>query len=605
MSATSDPFSTTVPLAGAVGSASWLSKLRAVLAILITVVVLQYAWGRTLVISAQYSWREVERQYMVALVVGLVAVMGLTYHLSAKFHSRRAALGIWACVALLWAAEAVALIAAYNGDAIPTWLIFAGFFPASLWVLWAAWMFYFPIHWSVRLGVLAVLIAAIFPYLHFFEITGMSGDTRLNFALRGAVTRDALIKSSVGELSTSSAKLVGDPKNDFPAFQGPARDAVLLDVKLDRDWASHPPKQLWREDIGAGWSGFVAVGGYAFTQEQRGEDECVVCRDLKTGKEAWVHSDKAPYENKPRYEGMGGPGPRCTPTIDEGRVYTIGATGICNCLDATTGKRIWMHNIVTENSGNVAGHGVCGSPLIVGNYVVVAPTGKPAGSLAAYDRVTGKLAWCTGVNSASYATPMLASVAGVEQILNYDEHGLTGHDPTTGKVLWHFVWDSSQPICSQPIANAGAPDQILVTIGYGKGSALVKVSCAADGKWSVEPLWEIKRMKTKFTTAVAHNGYVYGLDDGIMQCMDIKTGKQMWKGGHYEHGQILLAGNTIIVQTEPGPVVLLDTNPKQLTELGSVPALSSKTWNCPALAGKYLLVRNDHEAVCYEVSLAK
>jgi outer membrane protein assembly factor BamB len=542
---------------------------------------------------------------MVALVVGLIAVMGLTWHLAARFRSRQTAWGIGACVALLWTAEAVALIAFYNGDAIPTWLIFAGFFPASLWVLWAAWMFFFPVRWSVRLGVLVLLIAAVFPYLHFFEITGMSGDTRLNFALRGAITRDALLKSSVGELSTSSVKLVSNSKTDFPAFQGPARDAVLPEVKLDRDWASHPPKQLWREEIGAGWSGFVVVGDYTFTQEQRGEEECVVCRDLKTGKEVWLHSDKAPYEGKPRYEGMGGPGPRCTPTVDDGRVYAVGATGILNCLDAVTGRPLWTHNIVTENGGSVAGHGVCGSPLIVGNFVVVAPTGKPAGSLAAYDRVTGKLAWCTGVNNASYATPMLASVAGVEQILNYDEHGLTGHDPTTGKVLWHFVWDSNQPICSQPIANAGAPDQILVTIGYGRGSALIKVSCAADGKWSVEPLWESKRMKTKFTTAVAHDGYVYGLDDGIMQCIEIKTGRQMWKGGHYEHGQILLAGNTIVVQTEPGPVVLLDTDPKHLTELGSIPALSSKTWNCPALAGKYLLVRNDHEAACFEVSLAK
>jgi outer membrane protein assembly factor BamB len=615
MSATSEPISaepvsiepnsSATPVAAAVHSKSWVSMLRIVPAIAITLGVLHYAWGVTLVIAGQYSWRMVQRQYVLELVGGLAAVIGLTWHLSAKFRSRRTAWGIVAGVGALWTAEAAALIVFNTGDGIPRWLAFVGLFPATLCVLWAAWMFFFPIRWSVRLGVLALLIGAIYPYLHFFEITGMTGDAKLNFALRGAVSRAALIKSSVGELSTSTAKLVANPKTDFPAFQGPGRDAVLLNVKLDRDWDKNPPKQVWREAIGAGWSGFVVVGGYAFTQEQRGEDECVVCRDVKTGKEIWVHSDKAPFENKPRYEGMGGPGPRCTPTVDDGRAYTVGATGIFNCLDAMTGHPIWTHNIVTENGGSVAVHGVCGSPLIVGNFVVVAPTGKPAGSLAAYDRVSGKQAWCTGVNNASYATPMLASVAGVEQILNWDEHGLTGHDPTTGKVLWHFVWGTAYPVCSQPIANAGAPDQILATVGYGRGSALIKVSCAADGKWSAEALWESKRMKTKFTTAVSHNGYAYGLDDGIMQCIEIKSGKQMWKGGHYEHGQILLACNTIIVQTEPGPVVLIDTNPKRLTELGSVPALSSKTWNCPALAGKYLLVRNDQEAVCYEVSLAK
>jgi outer membrane protein assembly factor BamB len=125
--------------------------------------------------------------------------------------------------------------------------------------------------------------------------------------------------------------------------------------------------------------------------------------------------------------------------------------------------------------------------------------------------------------------------------------------------------------------------------------------------WSVTPAWEqpSRHMKTKFTTAVLHGDYVYGLDDGIMQCIDVKTGQQKWKGGRYGHGQILLVDDLIIVQTEQGPVVLIEANPKKLTELGKVQALSSKTWNCPALAGKYLLVRNDTEAVCYEVELAK
>ena len=231
-----------------------------------------------------------------------------------------------------------------------------------------------------------------------------------------------------------------------------------------------------------------------------------------------------------------------------------------------------MRNVVTENGGHVAGHGVCGSPLIDGNFVVVAPTGKSDGSLVAYDRVTGKPAWHSGLADANYATPMLASVAGREQILNYDDNGLTAHDPQSGKVLWHFEWNVHEPICSQPIADAGAADQVLLTVGYGRGSALLKVAAAADGNWSATPVWESKTMKTKFTTAVAKDGYVYGLDDGIMQCIDLKTGRQKWKGGRYEHGQILLVGDLIIVQTEPGPVVLIEANPKHLTELGTVDA---------------------------------
>lgn len=579
-----------------------LRVIRLVAAAAVTFTVLPYAWARTLVVYTQMNGG-IDRLYLYQLVGGLAAIILLNFHLGSKLRSKRVANGILGGVFFFWTCICLALIVMNNGHAASSWLVFAGFFPATLWVVWVSWMFFMRIRWSVRIGVLALLIAGVLPFARFFEVVGLTGDTRVNFALKSSVKPDALIKSPVGELTSGGLKLVANPKTDFPAFQGPARTAVLPDLTLDPNWGEHPPRELWREPIGAGWGGFAVVGGYAFTQEQRGDDECVVCRRLSSGKEIWKHADKATYKGKPRYEGMGGPGPRCTPTVDDGRVYTVGTTGIFNCLDGGTGKVLWTHNIVTENGGSVAFHGVCGSPLIVGNSVIVAPTGKSSASLAAYDRVTGKPVWCTGINEAAYATPMLASVAGNEQILNYDDRGITAHDPASGQVLWHFDWNVKEPICSQPIANAGAPDQVLLTVGYGRGSALLKVSRGSDGKWSAQPVWETKTMKTKFTTAVAHGDYVYGLDDGIMQCIDLKTGRQKWKGGRYEHGQILLVGDLIVVQTEPGRVVLVEANPNRLTELGTVSALSSQTWNCPTLAGKYLLVRNDREAVCYEVAL--
>jgi outer membrane protein assembly factor BamB len=577
-----------------------LNLLRIVAAAAVTFTLLPYAWARTLIVYSQ--WHSVESWFVGEVIVGLVVISLLNFHAGLRLRSRQTANLVIGGVFFVWTCICLALIYFNNGIAAPSWLVFVGFFPATLWVVWASWMFFVPIGWGVRIGVLALMIAAIWPFLQFFEVVGLTGDTRVNFALKTAVKPDSQIQSSVGELKKAGFTLVANPKTDFPAFQGADRTAVLPDMKLDPQWSEHPPRQLWREPIGAGWGGFAVVGGYAFTQEQRGEEECVVCREVATGKELWKHADKAPYKDKPRYEGMGGPGPRCTPTVDDGRVYTVGCTGIFNCLDGGTGHVLWTRNIVNEFGGSVAYHGVCGSPLILGTYVIVAPTGKSDASLAAYDRLTGKPVWHTGLSDAAYATPMLAKVAGKEQILNYDDRGLTAHDPADGKVLWHFDWNVKEPICSQPIANAGAPDQVLLTVGYGRGSALLKVSCGSDNKWSTEPVWEAKTMKTKFTTAVAHDGYVYGLDDGIMQCIDLKTGRQKWKGGRYEHGQILLVGNLIVVQTEPGPVVLIEATPKRLNELGTIPALSSQTWNAPALAGKYLLVRNDREAACYEVA---
>jgi outer membrane protein assembly factor BamB len=305
---------------------------------------------------------------------------------------------------------------------------------------------------------------------------------------------------------------------------------------------------------------------------------------------------------------MGGPGPRSTPTIHEGRIYSVGATGILNCLDGGTGRVIWSKNIVEDNGGSLAFHGVCGSPLIVDDLVIVAPTGRDDASLAAYKRENGERVWAKGHDAAAYASPMLASFGSSRQILNNTARGLTAHDVKSGAVLWHYNWANEDGVmCSQPIANAGALDQVLLTAGYSKGSQLLKVVRDEKGVWSASPAWEqpSRHMKTKFTTAVLHGDYVYGLDDGIMQCMDVKTGEQKWKGGRYGHGQILLVDDLIIVQTEQGPVVLIEANPKKLVELGKVDALSSKTWNCPALAGRYLLVRNDTEAACYEVELAK
>jgi outer membrane protein assembly factor BamB len=577
-----------------------ISRARLILAMVLTVF-LPYAYGRALILYSRFD--VLEPRFVGQLVLAMAGVMVLTLGLRSRFTARAA----WAALGLefaIWLGFFLFLMVAYNGDRLPAWLVFAGFFPATLWVLWLAWIFFIPIPWTVRGAVLGVLLVATIPYLTLFEISDMTGDTHINFALRSQ-EKAATFDSKTGELSGAGVKLVENALTDFPAFQGPDRTAVLHNVKLAHDWKEHPPREIWRVPAGAGWGSFTVVGGLAFTLEQRGDQECLVARDVKTGREVWVHKDDAVL---PKKQTMGGPGPRSTPTVHEGRVYSVGETGILNCLDGGTGHVIWSKNIVTDNGGSLAEHGVCGSPLILDDLVIVTPTGRDDASLAAYKRENGERVWAAGHDAAAYTSPMLATFGSSLQILNYSSKGLTGHDARSGTVLWHYDWSNENAvICSQPIAKAGAPDQILLTVGYDKGSQLIKIAHDDKGVWSASPAWErpSRHMKTKFTTAVLLGDYVYGLDDGIMQCLDVKTGQQKWKGGRYGHGQILLVDDLIIVQTEQGPVVLIEANPKKLTELGKVDALSSKTWNCPALAGKYLLVRNDTEAVCFEVELTK
>jgi outer membrane protein assembly factor BamB len=434
-----------------------------------------------------------------------------------------------------------------------------------------------------------------------FRVEGLTGAAKVNFGFRHRSSAPAQSEWHDPPAVAQKVILDSDGKNEFTQFQGPNRSAVLTGIHLARDWNAKPPTLLWRKPVGAGWSGFAVSGQGAITQEQRGDRECVVCRSLATGDELWVHSDGAHYNNT-----LGGPGPRATPTIFEGQVYTIGATGILNCLDGQTGSVRWQVNVLDDNGAENAYHGVCSSPLIVDGFVVVCPTGKDGKSMAAYDRRDGRRCWAEGNQRASYASPMLAEIGGVRQILYLSVFGLASHDPATGAVLWEYPWSNSEKTnCSQPIVVPGQNDKVLATTGYGGGSVLVQVKRAADGHWeSPEKVWTSRHMKTKFTTAVAGGKYVFGLDDGILQCIDLENGNSKWKRGRYGHGQLLLVDDLLLIQTEPGDVVLVEANPNKLVELGRMPALDGKTWNCPSLAGKFLLTRNDHEAVCFELPLA-
>jgi outer membrane protein assembly factor BamB len=276
-----------------------------------------------------------------------------------------------------------------------------------------------------------------------------------------------------------------------------------------------------------------------------------------------------------------------------------------NCLDGASGKAIWTVNILKDNGGSDIAHGVCGSPLVTGEWVIVAPTGIEAKSLVAYDKQNGRRVWQGGKSQTSYGSPALATLAGVPQVLLVTHDGIEGNDLRTGKPLWDFAWSGSLNVnCSQPVIVDAQAGRVLYGTGYDKGCVLLEVTAGQGGACAVREVWQSPgKMKTKFTTAVLHDGFVYGLDDGILACLDVNTGKQLWKGGRYAHGQVLLAADLLIVQAESGDVYLVQPDPKKLIELGKIPALSSKTWNNPALAGNKLLVRNDREAVCYELPI--
>ncbi len=168
-------------------------------------------------------------------------------------------------------------------------------------------------------------------------------------------------------------------------------------------------------------------------------------------------------------------------------------------------------------------------------------------------------------------------------------------------MLWNYPWSREQPNVSQPLPLP--PDRLLVSSGYGVGSKLLVISGDPETGMKAEPLWESPRLKAKFAHYVAHQGYVYGLDDGVLVCLDPATGERCWKRGRYGHGQLLLVGDLLLIQAENGEVVLVEPDPAEHRELGRFIAFRRKTWNVPTLAGRFLLVRNDREAALYELAL--
>jgi len=589
------------PAAGATEAsprAPWSARIRLLLALLATVTLLPYAWGRTYLILMLTGGAE--REYAGLVLVGIATVIALTFRLGLKFPGRTTTRRVAVTVALLWIGVVGGIVVLRAGNLIPPYPVAAAFVLATAWLVWCAWMFYVPLRWSTRAAVLAGLLLLIVPFHLFYRVDGLTGAAQVDFNYRNAPSRHDAEPDGSTALAAERIQVDSRGENEFTQFGGPRRNAVLSGVKLERDWKANPPRQLWHAEVGAGWSGFVVSGDAAITQEQRGASECVVCRHLLTGDEAWVHADAALYDNP-----MGGTGPRATPAVADGRVYAIGALGDLNCIEGSTGKLVWHVNILEDHQAKNVYHGVCGSPLVVGDAVIVCPTGDDGRSLAAYSRSDGTRLWSQGKARASYSSPLLCELAGVEVILLYNSDGLAAHAPGDGTVLWSYTWHNTQHIsASQPVLIPGAPDQVLVTTGYAKGSTLLRVGLGSSGAWNdPQPLWDARTMKTKFTTAVAHGGHVFGLDDGILQCIDLQNGKQAWKGGRYGHGQLLLVDDLLLIQSESGDVVLVETNPQKLVELARLPAVSGKTWNYPALAGRYLLSRNDHEAVCYELPL--
>jgi outer membrane protein assembly factor BamB len=463
---------------------------------------------------------------------------------------------------------------------------------ALLLVLW--FVFFTRLRWRIRIAGLVLLGLIGFGLTRALRFDGsVDGTGKPHLVWTWTPKKTGNVGALTFAASSAATNTVASQIEDS-GYLGTNRDGVVAGMKLDRDWSAHPPQQLWRQPIGLGWSSFCISGGHAFTQEQRGDDELVVCYELNTGHVLWAHTNHVRFNDN-----LGGDGPRGTPTLSGGRIYAFGGTGVLDCLDAGTGQMFWSRDVLKENSLPNLPFGKSTSPLIYDELVVVSGGMTNNSTLLAYHLKDGSPAWHAGTDKASFSSPVLATLAGRRQIVSINASSASGHDPATGATLWEYVWPGEWPKCAQPIILE--PDRIFLSASFNAGCMVLQVNAAPDGKLSVAEKWKSRVMKSEFSNIVTRDGFAYGLDDGILACVDLTTGERKWKEGRYGHGQVLLINDLLLVQTENGPVALAEATPACYRELANLKALSSKTWNVPAIGSGCLIVRNDLEAVCYKL----
>ena len=443
----------------------------------------------------------------------------------------------------------------------------------------------------VSLVAAIVLACGVFTLI---RTDGITGDAGSDLHLRWTKTHEENLLAQGNDEPANSAPLPAAPANatgaDWPAFRGPERNSVVRGTHIKTDWTASPPVELWRRPIGPGWSSFSVIGGRVYTQEQRGSDEIVACYDVNTGKPVWKHRDAARF-----WESNAGPGPRGTPTLSNGRVYTLGATGVVNVLDAGNGAVVWSRNAATDTGAKLPMWGFSSSPLVIDDLVIVAT----AGELVAYDLATGKPRWFGPDGGSGYSSPHFLTIGGVPQILLLRGPGATSVAVSDGKVLWEHAWPGV-PIIQPALTTDG---DILISVSESSGTRRLAVT-HESGNWNVQERWTSEALNPYFNDFVIHDGHAYGFDWSSLACIDLKDGNRKWKGGRYGHGQLVLLPdqNVLLVLSEQGELALVKAAPDGFTELARLPAIKGKTWNHPVLAGDVLLVRNGEEMAAFRLA---
>lgn len=443
-----------------------------------------------------------------------------------------------------------------------------------------------------RISMIATILIASGGWI-LIRTNGMDGESHQDFGWRWTKSSEERLIAKGSDLFTEVPvdSVLLSKEAEWPGFRGRNRDGLVEGVKIATDWRKSPPVELWRRPVGPGCSSFAVYGPLIYTQEQRGQYEAVVCYNLNTGEPVWMHRDSVRF-----WDAHAGAGPRSTPAISGGKVYTLGATGILNVLDAFHGRVIWSRNAASDTHVTIPGWGYTSSPLVVDSLVIVAI----AGELVAYDIATGNKHWSGVDGGESYSSPQLMTIDSIPQILFANKAGIASYSIADGQVLWQI------PLTGVPIVQSAliSQNEVLVDeVGEGGGKYLLrlKIKNGSDG-WTIQEQWKSSQLRPFFNDFVVHRGLAFGFDGPYLACIEVEKGNRKWKGDRYG-GQLLLLTDQklLLILSEKGDIALVEALPDKFTELARFSALKGKTWNHPVLVNSVLVVRNTEEMVAFRL----
>ena len=469
----------------------------------------------------------------------------------------------------------------------------SGFF----WTVWTIWAGSFFRSVGIIAGTVLVGLIAV-PFWTLMEATGMRGSSRVEISWRRP------LKPAVPAEDSTTVSLPGDVL--WTGYLGVTRDGVVPGVTLSEDWVGDPPTQEWRHPCGRGWSSFAVTRTTLFGQEQLSTGDCVTARDLATGELMWT----TPEGTAGFTSGAGGDGPRATPTLHridgDGParllLFAAGPTGVLSCLEASSGNVVWRTDLMERFPGLPLVHGVCGSPLIVDDVVVVAPPSHKGPCLVAFSLLDGTLVWtCESDWRASYASPVLMTICERRQIVLHAGPGVLAVDPSDGRVHWQFEWTNEwDNNATQPLQAEGHPNDLFIATGYKGGVVRISISPNKNSGLQATEVWRSQRtMKTKFSNMAQFGDVLVGLDNGILCGVDVQTGRRYWKNGRYNFGQLLKIGEHLLIVEEDGRICLVKPDVTGHRPVGNgFQALDRKTWGHPVFVDDRLILRNDRQIVC-------